>query len=140
MDHVVSAVCGARRLLDAAGDRPDEELDEVLAARVNEHRHAPSVEVVEPAAQEWKSLCHEILDRRREIKLTVEPGLHGMLVRRHDVQQMPGLKRPDMVIDECRDRILTPQRQDGEEDRRGERGTGAEGCKPAPWERRPAAG
>ena len=57
---------------------------------------------VDAAALQWKSLIGKILDRRREIQFAVEPWLHGVLIGRDDIGEMPGLERPQMGIDNLR--------------------------------------
>src|SRR5438132_12685218 len=63
---VVALALGAlwRRL---AGGRPDEQVDDVLVALIDQGRDGPAIEVVEPAAGQWKAHGREVLDRRREI-------------------------------------------------------------------------
>src|SRR5271165_5636080 len=53
--------------------RPDEEIDGMLAALVNQGRHRPAVQIVEAPADQRETLGHEILHRGRKIELTLEP-------------------------------------------------------------------
>ena len=68
--------------------RPDKEIDNVFIAMKNQRGHAAAVEVIEPAADKRKFPRGQILDRRREIQLSLKPGLHGVLIGGADVEQM----------------------------------------------------
>src|SRR5260370_12072359 len=78
--------------------RPDEDVDEMLAPRVDQHGNGAPVNNIEPAALQRKSIPHKIVDRRREIELAIKPRLHRVLVGRLHVLQMSRLKRTEMRI------------------------------------------
>ena len=57
-----------------AGCRPYEEVDHVPAASIHERRNDATLDVVETAAGERKTVRCEFDDRRSEVDLAVEPG------------------------------------------------------------------
>src|SRR5580693_3924481 len=80
---------GAQRLAD-------EQIDHMLAAAIDDRCHRLAVDVIEPAADQGKTLRGQIDDRRRDVELAVEPRLDGVLVAGFHVGQMPGLQRAQM--------------------------------------------
>ena len=110
---------------DAAG-WPDIEIDDVLVAMVDERRHRPPVEIIEPPAGKRKPLWCEVLDRRREIDAAVEPRLDRVLVGRDDVFEMARLQRADMPGDDLPGEVVALRQQDQERQRGGAGGTEAE--------------
>src|SRR5229473_7117918 len=87
-----------QRLGIGLGGRPHEDVDEMLAPRVDEHGNGTAVNHIEPAALQRKSLTHKVVDRRSEIELAIKPRLHRVLVGRLHVLQMSRLKRTQMRI------------------------------------------
>src|SRR6202035_5204459 len=89
-DFVLDAVDrGAQRLAD-------EQIDYVLAPAVDDRSHRLAVDVIEPAADQGKTLRGQIDDRRGDVELAVEPRLDGVLVAGFDVSQVAGLQRAQM--------------------------------------------
>src|SRR5580693_8409591 len=87
---VLDAVdCGAQWLAD-------EQIDHVLAPVIDDRGHRLAVDVIEPAADQGKTLRRQVDDRRGDVELAVEPRLDGVLVAGFDVGQMAGLQRAQM--------------------------------------------
>src|SRR5205085_5197447 len=80
--------------------RPDEQVDDVLPASVDDSRHRTAVDHVETSAREYESLLGEIAHGNGEVDLSLEPRLDRVLVRGDDVRQVLGLKRSDVRIDD----------------------------------------
>ena len=59
---------------------PGEEIDEMLPALIHEGGDRSGVYILDPPANQSKSLAAEVFDIRREIELTVEPRFYGVLV------------------------------------------------------------
>ena len=55
------------------------------SAAVDQSSDGAAMNDIEAAALQRKSLVGKILDFRREIQFTVEPGLYGVLIGRDDV-------------------------------------------------------
>src|SRR4051795_11878793 len=66
--------CGAVPL----GALRDEQIDDVHAAPVDQRGDGLAVEIVEPAADQREALRGQVNQRRRDIKTSVEPRLHGV--------------------------------------------------------------
>src|SRR5581483_943859 len=79
--------------------RPDEDVNEMLVALVNQRGHGAAVQIIQSPTDERKILCREILRVRRKINFAVEPRLDGVLVGRQDIGQMICLKRSDVTGD-----------------------------------------
>src|SRR6266576_2334439 len=75
-------------------------VDEVLAARINEHSDVPPAQNVQASANQGKTVIGKIFDWRSEVELAIEPRLYRVLVRRSNVGEMAGLQRTDMGVDE----------------------------------------
>ena len=60
--------------------RQNKNIDNVLTASVHKRGYILSAENVEPGTNQGESLIRKILNRRDKRELTVEPGLHGVLV------------------------------------------------------------
>ena len=67
---------------------PDVEIDDVESSMIDEHRHLAFVEVIQSAAHERVALRGKVLNWGRELQLSVEPGLDGVLIGRNDVHQV----------------------------------------------------
>src|SRR6266566_2117295 len=79
---------------------PDEHVDDMFAAAVDQRGNVLAVENVEAAADQWETVVGEILNRRNKGELAIEPRLHGVLVGRSDIGQMTGLQRADVGVDD----------------------------------------
>ena len=71
---------------------PDEDIHEMLPADIDQCSDGAPVNDVNAAALQRESLIAKILNGRREIQFTVEPGLHGVLVGGDEISKMPGLQ------------------------------------------------
>jgi len=98
IDPVIAELRAGERLGIGFRRGPDEDVDEVLAASVDEHGNGASVDDVEAAALQRKSFIHKIVDRRSEIELAIEPRLYGVLIGRLHIFEMAGLKRTQMRV------------------------------------------
>src|SRR3989454_8098735 len=67
--------------------RPDEDIDQVLPALVDEDRDGMAADIVEPCAGELEPLLREIRNRRRERQPGAQPGLDRVLVRGRHVDE-----------------------------------------------------
>src|ERR1700752_3426559 len=77
----------------------------MLAPGIDHGCHRAAVNDVNAAALQWKSLIGKIVDGGREIQFAVEPGLDRVLIGRDDIDEMPGLQRPQMGIDNLRGKL-----------------------------------
>src|ERR1041385_6442408 len=75
-------------------------VDEVLAARIDEHSDVPPAQNIQATANQGKTVIGIIFDRRSEVELAIEPGLYGVLVRGSNIGEMAGLQRTDMSVNE----------------------------------------
>src|SRR5580658_8970706 len=55
----------------------DEQIDDVLAALIDDGGHRLAVDVIETAAEQRKTLRRQVDHRRRDVDLAVEPRLDG---------------------------------------------------------------
>src|SRR5713101_6846173 len=76
----------------------DEKIDDVLAPPVHHRGYWTVIQIVEPAANQRKSVSNEVFDRRCKIESAIEPGLDRMLVRREHVRQMVRRQRTEMIV------------------------------------------
>ena len=60
--------------------RPGEEIEEMLPALIHESSYGSLAYILDPAADQPKSLTDKVLDIRREIELTVKPRLYRVLI------------------------------------------------------------
>src|ERR1700733_14760746 len=74
----------------------------MIAADINQSSDGAAVNDVNTASLQRKSLIAKILDGRREVQFSVEPGLHGVLVGRNNIGKVPGLQRPQMCVNNLR--------------------------------------
>jgi hypothetical protein len=82
------------------GGTPDEHVDLVQTTAVDENGGRMTIDVVEPPAEQWKSLVDEIDHRWRDVRLPSEPRLHRVPVRRNYVEEMVGQERTNVRIDQ----------------------------------------
>ena len=99
-DIVALALCRVRRSRGIVFGRPDEEVDDVLVALIDERGDRAPGQVVEPATPQWKTLERRNPSPAGEVEAAVEPGLYRVPVARCDVFQMTGLHRADMAGDD----------------------------------------
>src|SRR5579863_8431067 len=118
---------------------PDEDVDEMLAASVDQSGDVAFAKHIQAAANQREALVHEIVNGRNEIEFAVEPGLDGVLVRGSNVGEMPCLQRANVRVDDFRGRNRTRRvRAGAAEVRHGEPGhagyqeQGSGNRKPAP--------
>jgi len=71
--------------------RPNENINQVLAARIHKHCNGAASNHIQAAALQRKSFIDEIVNRRREVQLAVEPRLNRVLIGRHHVFEMSRL-------------------------------------------------
>ena len=69
----------------------------MLAPLVNDRGYCTAIEIVEPAADERKTLRRQVHDRRSKIQFALEPRFHGVLVGRGDVGAMVCHQRSHMA-------------------------------------------
>src|SRR5258707_2004654 len=79
------------RLLFRGG--PDEYVDHVLAAPVDEHRDGLPADVILSAAQQLESVGREVGDRRRKSEPCAQPPVHSVLIRGGDIEQAVSERR-----------------------------------------------
>src|SRR5256885_9244603 len=75
------------RAVTRPASRPDEGIDQVLPALVDENRDGTAADVVEPGAGELEPLRRKIRDRRRERQPGAQPRLDRVLVRGRHVDE-----------------------------------------------------
>src|SRR5579885_3390291 len=66
-------------------DGPDEDVDSMQPAAIDERGHRPAPRVIDASACERKTLLCKVGYRRRERKLPIEPWLYRMAVARHNI-------------------------------------------------------
>jgi hypothetical protein len=74
----------------------DEEIDHMRVAPIDNRRYGLAVNIVEPPAEQREPLRRQVHNRRCDIKLTVEPWFHRMLVARLHIGEVVALKRAHM--------------------------------------------
>ena len=77
---------------------PDENVDEMVVAPVNQGRYRPARNVVEATADEDESLFCQILHCGGEVQLALEPWLDSMPLRRRDISQVGNHQGADVAI------------------------------------------
>jgi hypothetical protein len=88
----------------------------MFVALKDERGHAASVQIIKPAADEGKFLGRQVFDRRREIKLAVEPRLDGVLIAGLDIGKMVGLERAQVCgNDFARNLLIRIVAKDGDD-------------------------
>src|SRR6516225_567086 len=131
MPQVVALPAKGLRAVAARG-RQYEQIDDVLAALVDERRDRLASDQVEAAAYQRKTLGGEVNSRRRYVAASGKPRLYRVLVRGGDIGQMRGQKRAQMAVDDrAGDRVLLPvsehQKGPAGADRHGEQQRGGIG-------------
>ena len=84
---------------------PDEQVDHCAAGGDRRSPRPPARRYSRAARRPAESPVGQVDDRRREVDLAVEPGLHDVAVRGRDIDQMVGQQRADMARDEL---VLMP--------------------------------
>src|SRR6185437_6073220 len=87
----------------------------------------PAAEIIEPRALEREAKRGEVLDRRGEVELAVEPRLDRVPVGRDHVFEMSGLEGANVPGDD----LVGEPRLARENEEEGKRG-GARGAEPEP--------
>src|SRR5437879_33653 len=95
--------------------RQNKNVNEVLAARIDQRGDILAAENIKAAADERKTFIRKILYRWNKSKLAVEPRLHGVIVCGSNVREMPRLQGADMGVNdlggrERRGRSAIPKR------------------------------
>ena len=67
---------------------------------IDERRHRPAIQVIEPAAYQRKSLAGKIVYTGKVVQLSIEPRLYRVLVSGGDVSQVVGHERPYVTGDD----------------------------------------
>src|SRR5271157_4950663 len=70
--------------------RPDEQVDNMLITLVDERRYFPTIQIIQTASNQAETMFREILNRRGEFKLSVEPGFNRMLIGRRHIEEVCG--------------------------------------------------
>src|SRR6516162_10125382 len=71
----------------------------MFVALVDECRCFPTVDVIQPASDQTEALGREILDRRREFELSVEPRFDRMLIGRRNIEKVSGKQGANVTGD-----------------------------------------
>jgi len=77
-----------------------EDIDDVLAAGVDEGGDGFAAGYVEASADQWEPVVGEVADRWGEINAAVEPGFDRVLIGGLDIGEMAGLQGAKMGIHE----------------------------------------
>src|SRR5882724_7166136 len=75
---------------------PAEYVDDVRTAPIDDDGRALMVEIICAAAHEFIPLRFEICDRRRHVGMPGKPGLDGVFIGRHHIDEMFGHQRSHM--------------------------------------------
>src|SRR6266478_1761317 len=84
----------------AAGRGQHKDIDDMLAAPVDECGNRLAGNHVEPTANQRKTLAGEVDGGRRQVALSGEPRLDRVLVGGSDIGQMAGEQRAQMAVDQ----------------------------------------
>ena len=76
---------------------PSEEIDDMLPALIHESGYGSLAYILDPPANQSKSLAAEVSDIRRETELTVKPRFDRMLIRRGNIQQVCSHERAQVA-------------------------------------------
>src|SRR5665213_897704 len=87
---------GLRRARLGGGGLRHEQVDDMQAAAIDDGADGAGVDVIEPAADQGKTLRGEVDHGRRHVEPAVEPGFYGVLVGRQHVGEVAGLQRAQM--------------------------------------------
>src|SRR5579863_10537961 len=71
----------------------------MLLSLIDKRGYRTAIGIIEAPAYERKASRGEVHDRRREIELAIEPGLHRVLVGGLHVVQVTRLQRADVARD-----------------------------------------
>jgi len=75
-------------------------IDDVLTARIDQSRDVLASENIKTAADQLKTFIRKVFHRRDKSKLAVKPGLHGVIVRRSNVGEMPWLQGANVGVND----------------------------------------
>ena len=75
-----------------------EDVDDVLAASVDESGDGATSCYIEAPTEQWESVVGKVADRRGEIDAAVEPGFDRVLIGGLDIGEMAGLQGAKMGI------------------------------------------
>src|SRR5437773_3027562 len=75
-------------------------IDDVLTARIDQRRDVLASENIKTAADQLKTFIRKVFHRRDKSKLAVKPGLHGVIVRRSNVGEMPWLQGANVGVND----------------------------------------
>ena len=81
-------------------------IDDVLTARIDQSRDVLASENIKTAADQLKTFIRKVFHRRDKSKLAVKPGLHGVIVRRSNVGEMPWLQGANVGVNDL-SRVFT---------------------------------
>ena len=87
----------ARKL---CGLRPNEDVDDVLLAMIDESGDIAAVQIIETAADKREALVGEIVDGRRKVEPAVKPRFDGVLIGGFDIVQMARLQSANVARDD----------------------------------------
>ena len=79
---------GLARFSGSRLNRPDKQVNKVLAPLVNQSRHRPAFQIIKPASNERKTFAGKVHHGGRKIEFPVEPWFDGMLIGGGDVSEM----------------------------------------------------
>src|ERR1700730_11285993 len=71
---------------------PNEEINRMHSALIDQGRHRLAIEIIEPSADERKSFRRKVVDRRSKVQFAVKPRFHGVLIGGGNIGQMIGHK------------------------------------------------
>ena len=81
MQNIIAVLCETLRGFSATGFRGKyEQIDNMFITLVDERRNFPTIYVIQPASDQTEAVIGEILNRRGEFELSVEPGFDRMLI------------------------------------------------------------
>jgi len=75
-----------------------EDINDVLAAVVDEGRDHLAVDNIEASAYKGKTLFREVMDGRNKVDTAIEPGFDGVLIGREHVGQVIWLERAEVGV------------------------------------------
>jgi hypothetical protein len=78
---------------------PDEYVNEMTGARIDEHSQGAAFDNVKPPTLQSESVVREIACRERKCESTLEPTVHSLFIVGTDVSQVAWLQRVHMRID-----------------------------------------
>jgi len=78
----------------------DEEINGMFVPPINERDHSAAMEIIEASALERKASRRQVAHFRREVDLSVKPGLDCVLVGRNHIHQMRREERANVIGDQ----------------------------------------